>query len=273
MMFFFLIFATQNKTVYSSKAYKYNMHDHHTTTLLHLDSRHRTNSQSDGGGKAVFHLSTPLRPISCVELISASIPVSWYSVVQNKNAFTLSHGGNDSTVTIVPGQYTLATLAQAITSAINIANFQVTTHQPTLRLVFQFNAAFTVRIPSEELASVLGFTAVNTPFASVNNALTSPSIPELIPAYVSVCVKQLGSGYSSGTGREEPALFMIPVDQVSGGNLNFNSQSHYAQPKKYDVSMYRQIAQLDVDVRDSSFGNTIDFNGLPWSIVLRVTHA
>ena len=259
--------------MYSSKAYKYNMHDHHTTTLLHLDSRHRTNSQSDGGGKAVFHLSTPLRPISCVELMSASIPVSWYTVVQDKNAFTLTHGGNDSTVSIVPGQYTLATLAQAITSAINIANFTVTAHQPTLRLVLQYNAAFTVRIPSEELASVLGFTAVNTPFASVNNALTSPSIPELIPAYVSVCVKQLGSGYSSGTGREEPALFMIPVDQVSGGNLNFNSESHFKQSKKYDASMHRQIAQLDVVVRDGSFGNTIDFNGLPWSIVLRVTHA
>ena len=138
--------------------------------------------------------------------------------------------------------------------------------------MLQYNAAFTVRIPSEELASVLGFTAVNTPFDSINNALTSPSIPELIPAYVSICIKQLGSGYASGTGREEPALFMIPVDQVSGGNLNFNSQSHYAQSKKYDASMHRQIAQLDVAVRDG-FGNTIDFNGLPWSVVLKVTHA
>jgi hypothetical protein len=62
------------------------------------------------------------------------------------------------------------------------------------------------------------------------------------------------------------------VDQVSGGHLNFNSQSHYAQSKKYDASMHRQIAQLDVAVRDG-FGNTIDFNGLPWSVVLKVTHA
>ena len=205
-----------------------------TTTLLHLDSRHRTNQSDKDGGKSLFHLITPLRNVSCVELLSASIPVSWYTVVSGKNTFTLTQGGTDSIVTIVPGQYTMTTLAQAVASAINLTDFTVTTHAATLRIVFQYNAAFSVSIPTEELSFVLGFggSAVNKPHASVTNALTSPYIPELITPYISIGIRQFGSGFASGTGREVPALFMVPVDQVFGGNLNYNSESHFKQVKK-----------------------------------------
>ena len=54
-----------------------------TFSYLYLYSRHR-NNQSDDDGRANFSLSTPLRSVVSAELVSASIPVSWYAIAQIK---------------------------------------------------------------------------------------------------------------------------------------------------------------------------------------------
>ena len=70
-----------------------------TFSYLYLDSRHR-NNQSDDDGRANFSLSTPLRSVVSAELVSASIPVSWYTIAQGKNTFELTHSGSTTTITI-----------------------------------------------------------------------------------------------------------------------------------------------------------------------------
>ena len=92
-----------------------------TFSYLYLDSRHR-NNQSDDDGRANFSLSTPLRSVVSAELVSASIPVSWYTIAQGKNTFELTHSGSTTTITITEGVYTLTTLATAVQSAINTAS-------------------------------------------------------------------------------------------------------------------------------------------------------
>lgn len=240
-----------------------------TTTFssyLYLDSRHR-NNKSDDDGRSNFTLSTPIRSVVSTELVSASIPVSWYTVIQGKNTFELTHSGSTTNITITEGVYTLSTLATAVQSAINTASFTVAAQTTTNRLLFSFNAAFSLLVSHDQLASVLGFEK-NVTVSSQNNVIRSTRVPELLPPYVSVCIKQLGSSYASGLGHELPSTFVIPCDQNSGSVLAFNSSSHFSQKKTYHDDSHT-VSQLDCTLRDQH-GDIIHMNGLPWVIVLRI---
>ena len=237
-----------------------------TFSYLYLDSRHR-NNQSDDDGRANFSLSTPLRSVVSAELVSASIPVSWYTIAQGKNTFELTHSGSTTTITITEGVYTLTTLATAVQSAINTANFTVAVQTTTNRLLFTFNAAFSLLVSHDQLASVLGFQK-NVTVASQNNVIRSTRVPELLPPYVSVCIKQLGSSYASGLGHELPSTFLVPCDQNSGSVCNFNGGSHFEQKKTYR-HCNTTVSQLDCTLRDQH-GDVIDMNGLPWAMVLKM---
>ena len=240
-----------------------------TTTFLYLylDSRHR-NNPSDDDGRANFNLSTPLQSVVSAELVSASIPVSWYTVIQGKNTFQLTHSGSTTTITITEGVYTLTTLATAVQSAINTASFTVAVQTTTNRLILTFNAAFSLLVSHDQLASVLGFHK-NVTVSSQNNVSRSTRVPELLPPYVSVCIKQLGTSYASGLGHELPSTFFVPCDQNSGSVCNFNTGSHFSQKNIYHADDGHTVSQLDCTLRDQH-GDVIDMNGLPWAIVLKM---
>ena len=235
-----------------------------TSQLLYLDSRHRSN-QSDDDGRSNYQLSTPLRSVLSAELVSASIPVSWHTIVDSRNTFQLTHSGSTTTITVAAGQYTLTTLAAAVQTAIDTANLTVSVQTNTNRLIFTYNAAFTLIVSNAQLASVLGV-QLNTSISSVDNVIISSRVPELLPPYVSICIKQLGSSYASGLGNELPSTFMVPVDQNTGSVCNFNTHSHFEQKKTYNRA--DSIAQLDCALRDQH--GILHMNGLPWAMVLKV---
>ena len=234
--------------------------------LLQLDSRHRSNI-TDDNGRSIFHLASSLKGVTSVELVQACLPHSMYTVGAPNNAFQLTQGGSTVTVTLDPSIYTLTTLATEVQSKINVNNFSCTAGQTTtLKLLFSFNAAFSIRVTSEQLAAVFGLTR-NTIHTSVGNALQSQFCCELSSPSISVTSRALGSSYASGLGREVPPLYTIPVDQSAGSMLVFNSQSHFIQKKRY--SNPRDISEIDIVLRDA-FGSVLNMNGMPYSLVLQV---
>jgi hypothetical protein len=130
-----------------------------------------------------------------------------------------------------------------------------------------FNAAFSLLVSHDQLASVLGFHK-NVTVSSQNNVIRSTKVPELLPPYVSVCIKQLGTSYASGLGHELPSTFLVACDQISGSVLTFNTGSHFSQKKNYR-HCNSTVSQLDCTLRDQH-GDVIDMNGLPWAMVLKM---
>ena len=234
--------------------------------LLQLDSRNRSNLTQDNG-RSVYHLASSLKDVTSVELVQACIPHSMYTVSTPNNTFELTQGGSTVTVTLDPSIYTLTTLATEIQSKINVAAFTCSAGQTTtLKLLFSFTGAFSIRVPSEQLAAVFGLTR-NTLHTSVGNALQSQFCCELSPPSISITSRALGSAYASGLGREVPPLYTVPIDVNAGAMITFNSQSHFIQKKRYQNP--RNISEIDIVLRDA-FGSILNMNGLPYNLVLQV---
>jgi len=190
-----------------------------------------------------------------------------YTVSAPNNTFELTQGGATATVTLDSSIYTLTTLATEIQSKINVASFTCSAGQTTtLKLLFSFNAAFSIRITSEQLAAVFGLTR-NTLHTSVGNTLQSQFCCELSPPSISITSRALGSAYASGLGREVPPLYTVPIDVNAGAMITFNSQSHFIQKKRYQNP--RNISEIDIELRDA-FGSILSMNGLSYSLVLQV---
>ena len=238
----------------------------HTKYLL-LDSRTASNRATDvtNGGRCTFHLTTPIRDVTCVSLSSACIPHSFYTL-DDGSTFSLTHSGSTTTVSLDSGIYSLALLAGHIQTQINVASFTCTASTTTLRLQFAFTGPFSIQVSDEKVAAVMGF-AVNTVHQSAANALLSTSVCELAPPMLSVTSQQLRSNYVSGTGTELPAVFTVPIDQNAGSMMVYNEHSHYTQKKKYSQPI--SLSQLDIELRDQ-FGTILNMNGLPWTFVLAI---
>ena len=212
-------------------------------------------------------MASSLKDVTSVELVQACLPHSMYTVSAPNNTFQLTQGGATVTVSLDPAIYTLTTLAAEIQGKVNVAAFTCSAGQTTtLKLLFSFNAAFSIRVMSEQLAAVFGLTR-STIHTSVGNTLESQFCCELSPPSISVTSRALGSAYASGLGREVPPLYTVPIDVNAGAMITFQSQSHFIQKKRYQNP--RNISEIDIELRDA-FGSILNMNGLPYSLVLQV---
>ena len=236
--------------------------------LLYLDSRHRSNPTQDNGS-STFALTAPLHKVRSVELVSAVLPHSFYTVPEGKNTFILSISGLASaTISIPIGIYTLTSLAASLQTTINVSGLAVAASLTTLKLTFTYtSAAFSVTPQSDLMGALLGL-APNIAHTSSANTVASSSCCELTPQCIHLTSKKLGSSYTSGTGRELPSTFTIPITEDAGSVIVFNNESSYRQKKNYPTT--KDIGgELDITMRDAH-GSVLNFNGLNWSVVLRI---
>ena len=234
--------------------------------LLQLDSRHRQNDTHDPG-RSLFDLACSIPNCKSIELVSASIPTSYYTIAPGRNTFILTTSLASSTITIAPAIYTMASLATIITGTVSLSNFAVTASTSSLKLTFSYNGAFTIQIPGEQMASVLGLPQ-GMVHSSSGNALTSINACELSPPVINITSNAIGPCYMAGTGRELPPTFCVPVDVDSGSMINWNYENQFRQKKQYH-SDPRDLQQIDITLRDQ-FGVVLDMNGMNYTLILRI---
>jgi hypothetical protein len=239
--------------------------------LLHLDTRFRQNVTAPSG-TPVFQLQGgPIRT-SKLRLVSATIPVSWYTFTAADNTFTITPTGSSATtVTVVAGSiYTLTGLATAVQTAINsalgISTFTVTASTTSLKLLLTHpSVGFSLTFASDRTAEVLGFEKAGAYATSGSDIfLSSTHVCELTTPSVHITGSLGASAYHPATGDTSVPLFVIPVTEDGGGVIVWNERTAYEQAIDFDRS--RHLSQLSFELRDVR-GRALS-PSLNWSLTL-----
>ena len=126
-----------------------------STHLLFADSKNRDVQLYPSGNSYVLHLTTPIKDIERVDLVSARVPNTIPNLVKGSNVLSI----NSSNVSINPGFYSVYGLAQALTNSFVALGGATAEYLPDEgHFLFSSASSFTIYIHSQELATMLGLT-------------------------------------------------------------------------------------------------------------------
>ena len=237
------------------------------------------NSKDRISGSNSNFVSAPIdigiNKFNSVCLLCASIPKSYYNMPSGYNTFTLTEKGVDTTITIPVGSYNKINLASVLSTlltagSVTLGNnwtYVVSNPSPTQADTFKFtftvsgNGLFqpTINMASTSPFRQLGFEP-NTSYPFVANVLTSANAINL--AYVlrmfiksNICNDSndgvLDEILSVGSFAPQSVIFYQQFN-IDVNTRVFNSNN----PNSWNFNI--------VD----SFGQEIDFNGIPWAFTL-----
>ena len=135
-----------------------------TERLVFADSLNRDESLYPTGDAYTLHLTTPIKNIERVDLVSARVPNTMYNITNGTGIFTI--GSN--VVSIRNGFYSAYGMADAVTS-----NALVTLDYLPDQGKFTFSnpGVFSITIQSEEFARIVGLSNATTYTATLATAL------------------------------------------------------------------------------------------------------
>jgi hypothetical protein len=237
---------------------------------IYVDSRRR--NTGDYGNSYVLHIQTPLKNISRVELVAATIPNTVYNITNGSNVFSLSSGG----VSIPSGFYSVSSLINSISDAPTLGDSSFTFLSNEGKFMFYSNIAFSVTVNSLEFSRITGMTSTSSQVApsSMGSTYTgkyiikSPSVANLKASgeYVYLDVEELRRPFAIDAvtnvyNSQSSTIFaVIPLDVSSGCLKTFKEQSDYKISVEYPKPL-DSIDRLTVHWR-SYDGSLINFNGV-----------
>jgi len=242
-----------------------------TTRLVFANSVTRNSNLFPSGNSYTLYLSSPVRNVERVDLVSARVPNTMYNLTNGTNV--LSIGGAQKS--IPTGFYNTWDLAAQLTAA------GLTTSYLSYSGKFSFTGTFTVSSP--QLAQMLGV-PVGVPITTSSNTVTNMSLGEYVfleidelktPSHVFTGaltqVRQSNVYWSTVTGANtERAFAPIPLDVVSGTIKNFHENKDYKVSVKYPEPI-GSLDRLTVRWLDVS-GQPLNFNGLDTNSFLLRLH-
>lgn len=254
------------------------------THLLFADSKNRDVQLYPSGSSYVLHLTTPIKDIERVDLVSARVPNTMYNLTNGSNVISV----NSSNVSLNPGFYSVYGLAQALTTtSLTLEYLPDEGH-----FLFSSAASFTVFIHSAELSKMLGLSRGTThtsalagptdPSYATKYILRSSTLVDMsLNEYVFLDIDELRTPNHVDTGSLQGN-----TGTVSGSNANRNFApvimdvgsaciKNFHENKDYRVSVQypepiASLQRLTVRWVDKS-GNPLDFRG--WdtnAFVLRI---
>ena len=140
--------------------------------LLFADSKNRDVTLYPSGNSYVLHLTTPIKDIERVDLVSARVPNTMYNLTRGSNVLAI----NSSNVSINPGFYSVYGLAQALTTTTLTLEYL----PDEGHFLFSSSTVFSILIHSHEIATMLGITkGVN-----LTSSLAGPTDPVYTGKYI-----------------------------------------------------------------------------------------
>jgi hypothetical protein len=139
--------------------------------LLFADSKNRDVQLYPSGNSYTLHLTTPIKDIERVDLVSARVCNSMYNLENGSNVLSIS----SSNVSLNPGFYSVYGLAQALTGVITCDYAPDEGH-----FLFSSAASFTVFIHSAELSKMLGLSHGTL----LSSSLAGPTDPSYTGKYI-----------------------------------------------------------------------------------------
>jgi len=257
-----------------------------TTRLVVADSKDRDTSLYPNGNTFVLHLTTPIKNVSRVDLVSARVPNTMYNLTTSSNVMSVG----TSNVSLPPGFYYAGGIAAAITNTglvtvcylVDEGHFIFSNPTPP----------FNLQIRSSELAKIVGLdqnfvytgtlaTSIDPTFAGSyiirSNKIVNLSINEFIyldidelrtPNHVSTgkIVGSTGTVSGANAGR---SFAPIVMDVTSACMKNFHESKDYKISVEYPEPI-GVLSRLTIRWFDKN-GSLMDFRGLDTnSFILRI---
>ena len=232
-------------------------------SLRKFDSALRDNA-ADSPSNFQITLSTPLS--GKYELKSCFICADFPNISSKNNTIPFTEGGTAKTATLTPGYYTNATIAAAVTTALNNASggfnvFSATINSITQRLTITATQPFVLNWgtrPSNSIARCLGFAAVDTD----NGVLIGGTTIVVIDTVLSfnIIIDGLGAIVNS---KGMWSTFYVPMDQNSG-----TRSFVLFQPEEFQqcIDVSQSKSQLRIRVVDDD-GQQLDLQQ-NWQMIL-----
>jgi len=243
--------------------------------LIYISSDDRTpESNSTSDFIVNYGNNSKLSRVRNLYIKSLSVPNVSYNIypasplngVPANNVFTYSSGS----ITITPGQYSMAQLITAITAdAIAVAdNMAITVNALTGMLTFTTTPAVTYLSDAAGnlMANILGITASST----ATTSFTAQGLPDL-SGINNVFVSSVAlSGQTMQMIQQKlskPYIIDVPINEAPYGSyLNYESQ-HY-ELDEITGSGYFNLNTIDIQLYDPK-GRIIDLHSLEFNITIR----
>jgi len=257
-----------------------------STRLIFADSRNRDVKLYPNGNTYTLHLTTSLKNVTRVDLMSVHVPNTMFNLNNGSNVLTIG----SSNLSLNQGFYSAGGIASAVTAVVNNA-FSVNYLSNEGKFIFSNASSFSFRINSGELASLLGLPPVNilTSFLATDldpcfsgkyifksftllhmnpNEYIFLDIDELkTPSHIDAKSLEGTTGTVAGSNINR-AFAPIMMDVQSGAIKTFDEKSNYTISVVYP----EPITSLErLTVRWYNFrGNSLNFRGLDeHSFILR----
>ena len=266
---------------------------------IYVTSTNRDTVRFPYGNSYTLYLTTPIKDITNVELLYASVPNTMYNVNNGTDVIgftdTLNTVDNVVLTTIPVGFYGSTTLASAIFNATSYySGVSVSYLSGEGKFLFTRATSFTMNVMTQELASLLGFdfpcqiNATNSVGTPYENNLTYTGLWYVKSKYVIdmnaydgvfLDIQELRTNYNECTPKGTPfdttnnntanrSFGMIPMDVSSSLIKRFKKSSEYDLDIRYPYPI-QKLDRLTVNWVDKN-GQLLSFNGADDnSIILR----
>lgn len=264
---------------------------------IYVDSRTRDSNLFPSGNTFSVYLANPIKNISRVDLVSASVPNTIYNLNIGSNVLTVGGATTTSNVSLAPSFFTSNTLLTEITSTGRLPTGMTLTYSANEgKYLFANTSTFTLNVTTQEMASLLGLPqgVVITSTQITSTDLVYGTNATLLNKYI---IKS--SNVTDFTTNE---MVFLDIEELRNQKLNLGSKitgntfinstaSHAFGPIPLDVQpntvktfkladymlsvdypqVINKLSRLTVNWRDIN-GNLINFNGSNNnSFILRVT--
>lgn len=135
-----------------------------TERLVFADSLNRDDGLYPSGNSYTLHLTTPIKNIERVDLVSARVPNTMYNVTNGSNVFSIS----GTPVSIRSGFYSAYGMADAVTSSGTVTCDYLPDQG---KFIFSNASVFSITNQSEEFARIVGLSNATTYTATLATAL------------------------------------------------------------------------------------------------------
>lgn len=242
---------------------------------VYVDSKNRNGTH---GNSYTLSLTSPIKDIIQVDLVSAKVPNSLYNITDGTSIITI----NGLSYSIPPGFYSAQGLASTLAS-ITSYGFDYLCNEG--KFIMYSPNSFTVVLETDEIARALGSlegasSSTTRPDYSGQQVIISDDIIDLSTnEYIFLDIEELrsvtmidsktidGNTFSGST--ISTVFAMIPLDVSSGQIKTFKEKSDYKIQSKF-ANPIGSISKLTIRWLDKN-GKLLNFNGFENnSFVLRV---
>jgi hypothetical protein len=242
--------------------------------LVRINSKERDTILSSSSSKMVikFNANDPtISQIHSIALKSASIPNTEGNITLTNNSFTFSTGGVLSTIPLLTGNYSIATLINALTSSAQgiAVGLGIVVEPITGRLEFSFTTNSRLLSTSEgnKLAETLGINNGSLIDVPLFLAEYLPNLIGLENIYIA-CNELSGGDYMIDSALGQLNVFAhIPVDVPFGSIQHYLTADQQSDLVKFPAD--RNLDYLTITLFDDR-GINIDLQGLNWQMILKV---